>query len=264
MAKTLRRLGLLGAAALVGLGVFTGTGVLSIAPTAGTPNRIVGGEIADIKAYPWVGYASNASGKYSGCGLTLVSPTKVIGAAHCASIYKDSVTFGRANNTGTGGTTVKISKTWTHPQYNASTMLNDVAVLTLATAVSGYTPATLITAAEEGLYAEGKVATTLGWGATSEGGSVSSQLRKVDVPFTSDAYCSSSAVYGSSYLKQTQVCAGYKEGGKDSCQGDSGGPLVVGNTLVGVVSWGEGCARANKPGVYTRLTGVLDAVKAQL
>lgn len=50
------------------------------------------------------------------------------------------------------------------------------------------------------------------------------------------------------------ICAGYKEGGIDACQGDSGGPLVADNTLVGVVSWGKGCA--TYPGVYARVSSV--------
>lgn len=47
------------------------------------------------------------------------------------------------------------------------------------------------------------------------------------------------------------LCAGYASGGKDACQNDSGGPLVEDSTIVGIVSWGNGCAQADYPGVYT-------------
>jgi secreted trypsin-like serine protease len=59
------------------------------------------------------------------------------------------------------------------------------------------------------------------------------------------------------------VCAGYADGGIDACQGDSGGPLVVGDTLIGIVSFGDGCGKAGKPGVYTRVSAYVDDIKAQ-
>jgi secreted trypsin-like serine protease len=75
------------------------------------------------------------------------------------------------------------------------------------------------------------------------------------VPVTTDAYCA--GAYGD-FDARTMVCAGYPEGGVDTCQGDSGGPMFgrAGDgslRVVGTTSFGEGCARPNKPGVYGRV-----------
>lgn len=49
------------------------------------------------------------------------------------------------------------------------------------------------------------------------------------------------------------ICGAVPEGGKDACQGDSGGPFAVGGELVGITSWGFGCALKGYPGVYSRV-----------
>jgi trypsin len=79
---------------------------------------------------------------------------------------------------------------------------------------------------------------------------------KVDVPLVPRAACASA--YATSTISDRMICAGYDAGGKDSCQGDSGGPLEVrgsgaARVLIGVVSWGEGCARKKKYGIYSNV-----------
>lgn len=84
-------------------------------------------------------------------------------------------------------------------------------------------------------------------------------LRKVDVPVIGRNDCRE--FYGRD-VTANMFCAGFVEGGKDSCQGDSGGPLIDANTrtLMGVVSWGRGCAEANSPGVYARVDSTRDFI----
>jgi len=85
-------------------------------------------------------------------------------------------------------------------------------------------------------------------------------LHKVTVPVVGDAKCNdyySSSNYG---IADSMICAGLPDGGKDSCQGDSGGPFIHAQekTLLGVVSWGIGCARPGYPGVYTQVSYFVD------
>ncbi len=108
---------------------------------------------------------------------------------------------------------------------------------------------------------------TAGWGTLSEGGSAANALMKVEVPFVSQEKCS--AAYSNwGGTTDAMICAGFDDGGKDACQGDSGGPLVIKNggstVLAGVVSWGAGCARPNKPGVYSKVSKVIDWIEATI
>ena len=110
--------------------------------------------------------------------------------------------------------------------------------------------------------------TVSGWGTLSSGGQSPDKLMEVDVPYVTNEICNSAEAYGGQ-VQDTEMCAGFKEGGKDSCQGDSGGPLVVphnnGFVQVGVVSWGDGCAAKDKYGVYANvaaLKGWIDSAMA--
>ncbi|CAJ0931647.1 unnamed protein product, partial [Ranitomeya imitator] len=92
-------------------------------------------------------------------------------------------------------------------------------------------------------------------------------LREAKVHLISTELCNQSSYYPG-LISARMLCAGYLDGKVDSCQGDSGGPLVCQESglwwQVGIVSWGEGCGRPNRPGVYTNLTTLLDWVYHRL
>ncbi|MFI9341151.1 S1 family peptidase [Streptomyces sp. NPDC052773] len=237
---------------------------LTAAPAAvAAPQPIVGGTTTTTSAYPFMMQITDAS-QNQFCGGTLVSPTKVVTAAHCMVGETTSsvrVVGGRTYLNGTNGTVARVSKIWIHPNYTTATRGEDVAVLTLSTAMP-YATAKYVSSTDTSVYAAGTTARVLGWGTTSQNGSSSNQLRTATVPIVSDTSCRSS--YGTDFVASEMVCAGYSSGGVDTCQGDSGGPLLVGGVLAGITSWGEGCAQAGYPGVYTRLTTFSSLVTAQV
>eukprot|EP00069_Balaena_mysticetus_P019459 bmy_12267T0 len=108
---------------------------------------------------------------------------------------------------------------------------------------------------------DGKICTVTGWGNTQYYGQQAGVLQEARVPIISSDVCNGPDFYGNQ-IKPKMFCAGYPEGGIDACQGDSGGPFVCEDSisrtprwrLCGIVSWGTGCALAQKPGVYTKVS----------
>jgi len=212
---------------------------------------IVGGSAASSGQFPYTVSLLRSGSLF--CGGSIYNTRTIITAAHCTSGTSPSAITVRYNslNHGSGGTTVSVSSIVNHGSYSSSTLNNDISVLRLASALTlGQTNAQAVTVASQGSDVTSGSVTAIGWGTTSEGGSLAAALRYVSVPVVSRSSCQNS-YGGSSAVTTNMVCAG--EQGKDSCQGDSGGPLVSGSTQVGIVSWGYGCARNGYPGVYTRI-----------
>ena len=226
--------------------------------------KIVGGEEVPITRYPWQVSLRNL--KYGGshfCGGSLLNTRFVVTAAHCVRDQEASdisVVLGTTRSHSLGGNTRKVAakRLIPHQKYDPSNLNDDIALIELQEEVHEALKLEfpfirgicLPTASEEFTG----TCTVTGWGRVSEGGSSSESLRAVNVDLMTDNECRT--YYGRRKIYDSMLCAGFKEGGRDACQGDSGGPLVkaIGNryVLVGVVSWGHGCARPNLPGVYTQ------------
>jgi trypsin len=111
--------------------------------------------------------------------------------------------------------------------------------------------------------AAGSLAVVSGWGVLSFGDiTPSSQLQAVEVDIISRAACNDAyAAYGE--ITENMICAAVPGGGKDFCSGDNGGPLVVGGQLVGIASWGIGCALSYFPGVYSNVATIKSFITEQ-
>ncbi|MBX3712696.1 MAG: serine protease [Lysobacter sp.] len=218
--------------------------------------RIVGGTTATASDNPFQvallnkSVASNYDAQF--CGGTLVKANVVVTAAHC--VYGTSASqlqvLTGTRSLASGGTRRNVSSIAIHSSYNNNTLDYDVAVLTLSSSATGIPLASLASADP----AAGTNLLVTGWGNTSAtGSSYPTALRKATVPLIATSTCNGSSVYNGA-ITARMICAGYLAGGVDSCQGDSGGPLTRSSTLTGIVSWGQGCAQRNKPGVYTRVS----------
>lgn len=164
---------------------------------------------------------------------------------------------GRTTLTGAGGTEGDAAAAYVASNYSDQTNQNDLGFISLAVA-SGQTTIDIVDRSEGSSWMPGAPTRVSGHGATSSGGPGSDTLRVATVPIIDDATCGTGAVYGSLFDPVSMICAGVLSGGTDSCQGDSGGPLQTlagppATRLVGLVSFGIGCAAPNKPGVYTRV-----------
>lgn len=239
---------------------------------SGAHTSVVGGTTAEAGEYPWQVQVIPKKGQSEYlCGGTLIADQVVLTAAHCA-IKGSTITVRIGSQVRNAGTLINVSSYARHPNYNANTSRFDVAVLQLETSGEAAGGQVLPLIGEEGsgdnaYWATDKLLAISGWGTTSEGGNVSNQLMEARVPRVADGTCDNSDYYGSAFDAGTMVCAGFAAGGVDTCQGDSGGPLAAStqdplpvseNTpsewrLVGVTSWGIGCARPKKPGVYARV-----------
>ncbi|XP_040211893.1 transmembrane protease serine 9-like [Rana temporaria] len=233
-------------------------------------DRIVGGTSSTNGQWPWqVALIDNElEGEYL-CGGSLISPEWVMTAAHCihkpirVSNYKVYLGLYRLDAASSHTVIADVRSIIVNSNYIDTTSPGDIALIQLATPVN-YTQyiMPICLPSSTTTFPCGTECWVTGWGARYSGGSAVSYgiLQEVMVPLIDRYTCQKMYNNGGGDItvQYDQICAGYKEGGKDSCQGDSGGPLVCKVRgvwyQVGVVSSGIGCAYPNYPGVYTQVT----------
>jgi len=228
-------------------------------------NRIIRGEDALPGQFPWM------VGLFYGgflCGGTLVSRRHVLTAAHCVHHIRNPhnlmVTFGRTHQSDMSlrPFVIAVEKIRTHEGWDTRSLANDIAVLVLSAPVNLHENPTvkpvclpdLVNVAE--LADAGQTGVVTGWGYTEQG-TLADTLQSLTVNILGKR-AENCGNYEDYEITDDMLCAGYIDGYFDSCQMDSGGPLTVkdapenngATTLLGVVSWGDGCARPNYPGIY--------------
>jgi len=244
---------------------------------------IIPNEPAEAREYPWIAAITKRKWdqkQHVICGGSLINSKFLVTAAHCIKnqpIFRMEVAF-YAHNASHEALkedplveVKKIKRFIVHPRWNQDTVDNDIGLIELASPIDFSTspvrPICLPPTNVSHDQFDGRNATVAGWGYTTPSGPNSKVLNKISVPIYSEKQCQNETIYRDKILP-SMICAGYQEGGRDACTNDSGGPLVVEedgrHILVGIVSWGHGCARPNAPGVYTRVTRYVDWINKQL
>ncbi|XP_076366524.1 trypsin-1-like isoform X1 [Tachypleus tridentatus] len=236
-------------------------------------SKIVGGIDTEFGEQPWqvAVLKRRFLSRKIACGGALIHEKWIVTAAHCVYTTPAStlrVRIGEHNIRETSEPypheEYTVRRKVINELYNAATYQNDIALLELSQPVIFRKHIIPVCLPEKEEIMKG-TATVTGWGRKSHGEQkVPSLLQKVNVEIIEGDTCQEwyKSVGRQEKIYNTMICAGYKEGGRDSCQGDSGGPMTLkkdGKTkLIGLVSWGVGCARPKLPGVYTKISSYID------
>lgn len=226
---------------------------------------VVGGAPITVEQIPWQALVIVEPDNRL-CGGAIIDPGWLVTAAHCVAGFRGDQVETHVGITSLSERSpdnqVQISEVIVHPSWDPANFRNDIALLRLANPL-GSMPLARTISLPVGLDAAswppaGTPAFISGWGATEFGGQPSNQLRRAQVQVLGGPGDTVCGRYGDNFDVGVEICAGSPGGGIDACQGDSGSPLVVDVAgtpmLAGLTSVGFECARADYPGIYTRVT----------
>ncbi|XP_046806928.1 uncharacterized protein LOC111683246 isoform X3 [Lucilia cuprina] len=234
--------------------------------------RVVNGSVAKRGRHPWQAtIRTRGRGGISShwCGAVIISKRLILTAAHCLAGYPKGSYFVRmgdhyANIAESSEIDSNIENWYIHEKFrDQKHMNNDIALILLKTPVRFNDYVQPICLPEKGATLEpNRLCTISGWGSIKSGTSTPSNiLRSAHVPILADEVCSQKNVYANA-MTEGMFCAGFLDESADACDGDSGGPLVCsdedGETLYGIISWGQHCGYVNHPGVYVRVEKYID------
>lgn len=198
------------------------------------------------------------------CGATIIAPKWLLTAAHCEPVFGGPITAGGIDLESKDRIRLRMKRYIVHPDYSSNDASNDFALIELVTPIDFIkTKLSALTLSDpefvnRGGIDPGVVATVFGWGDSLQRPALESILQTVDVPIISRERANRSDSYNGK-IDESMIVAGYEEGKRDACSGDSGGPLVTYDSvlnvtrLIGVVSWGQGCAWPKYFGVYSNV-----------
>ncbi|CAD7676965.1 unnamed protein product [Nyctereutes procyonoides] len=249
--------------------------------------RIIGGQDAVIGAWPWMVslqvFTSHNNRRYHACGGTLLNSHWLLTAAHCfvskKKVYDWRLVFGAREIVYGNDKPAKppqqeryVEKIIIHESYIPSLEYNDIALMKITPPVpcGQFIGPGCLPQFRAGPPRVPQGCWVAGWGFLKEKAyRIAPTLQEARVNLIDLDLCNSTQWYNGR-IRSTNVCAGYPEGKIDTCQGDSGGPLMcrdnVANTyvVVGITSWGVGCARAKRPGVYTATWPYLNWIASKI
>ncbi|XP_013009008.3 acrosin [Cavia porcellus] len=249
--------------------------------------RIIGGQTAQPGAWPWMVslqiFMAHNNRRYHACGGILLNSHWVLTAAHCfdskKKVYDWRLVFGAEEIEYGNNKPVRaplqeryVEKIVIHEKYNIVNEGNDIALLKITPPVScgPFIGPGCLPTFRAGPPKIPQTCYVAGWGYIREKAPRPSPvLLEARVELIDLDLCNSTQWYNGRVMS-TNVCAGYPEGKIDTCQGDSGGPLMCRDNanspfvVVGITSWGVGCARAKRPGIYTATWDYLDWIASKI